>query len=201
MDNELRWDITAVERRGQIQKAVVIIGPILLLIVISTVADTLAKNHDFSFKKIIAVAFGVIVCFLILLIVNRFFPYKQRSYILNNEGLTISKGKKIRRYLWSDFDCFYQYYAGGYGNYQSQYRYDVTGDRRRILEAEKSIEGSIFYLKKIPKNIFAKLYKTFVVVYSEIANSNAVSDFLNSHLTQQTMSAKTELGLIFYEFK
>ena len=208
MNNELKWEISRAERRGQIQKAVIIIGPILLLLVISTVANTLIKNHGCSLKKIAAVVFFTILGFLVLLIINRFFPHKTRSYILNNNGLTVSKGKKTKKYLWGDFECFYPYYMNYSSLYKPDesssfdiYRSDAAGERRKMFEADKNIEGSIFYLKKKPENIFSRLYKSFVVIYSEVDNSNAVSDFLGSRLSQKIMSAKTELGLILYEFK
>ncbi len=204
MNNQLKWNITGAEKREQIQKLIIFIGPISFLLFLST----LLKQKNLNLEQVIFVPLSIILCFVVLLIVNKFFPHKEKTYVLEEDSLTISKGKKVKRYLWNDFECFHIYRVSMYepdkidkSSRFETYRSEVGGERKKMLETLKTIQGNIFYLKKKSKHIFAKLYKSFVVIYSEVDNSKAVLNFLNAHLSQKKMSVKDELGLVFYEFK
>ena len=209
MDNELKWSITRTEKQQLVQKALLILAPFAISIIYSALTQL-----GYSFKNTIILIIGLALSFLMLLLINRFFPYKERTYSFNDNGLIISKGKKMKRYLWSDFECFYTYYinygkrpdktdrSSSFDIYRSDVVHpDIDDENKKRFEEYHNIEESIIYLKKKQKNIFTKLYKSFVVVYSEVDNTSAVLDFLDSHLPQKTMSTKTELGLILYEFK
>ncbi len=201
MEAELKWQITSSKKRKQIQEGVLIIGPVLIGFIFLFLTSRF-NIYNISFKEIIYAILGVIISFLLLLLINKIFPYQDRKYSLDNNGITISKGKKTKRYLWTDFECFHPYSEGrGFKPDVRPRSLDLEESREKIFEAGKKIEGYIFYLKKKQKNIFSKLYKVFVVVYSEIENQKAVNKFLSNHLPKKSMKNTTDLGLIFYEFK
>jgi hypothetical protein len=199
MNDELNWKITPAEKREQIQKGVFVIGPLIIGFVFFALTSK-SGMRSISFKEITYSVLGAIVSFTLLLLINKIFPYKERIYSLSNNGLIISKGKKTKQYLWSDFECFYPY-SERYGFKPNSYQPDIEEKREEIFEAERGIEGEIFYLKKKSKNIFSKLYKVFVVVYSEINNQKAVNRFLSNQLSKKTVKTATDLGLVFYEFE
>ncbi len=139
-------------------------------------------------------------------LINRYFPYAERSYRMDGQGITISKGKKIKNYRWEEFVDYF-----------------VPGDRVPIQDGGVSAgnEGgsgevpapnypknyapsldfrTTFYLN--PKVYgLRKLMRNYVVVYGEADNSRKVNDFLSSYLPRRKMEARDEAGLMHYEFK
>ena len=215
MEN-LIWKITAVEKKKRTQRLIFRIW--LPFIILGIIAATIGypmlfsyhfitKGWIFILRQIIYTTIGVIGSLLLLLLINRFIPYQERSYFLDNNGLIISKGRKKKHYLWSDFEHFYPYserYISGPPQDVQQWHpqdYVAGGKREEIFKAESKTMGGIFYLKKKPKNILSKLYKSFVIIYSEPNNTNAVLKFLSSHLPTKQMKATSDLGLALYEFK
>ena len=142
---------------------------------------------------------GMVLSFGILLVVNKFLPYKERSYMLDNNGVTISRGRKTKFYSWNDFECFYPYSERFIASHSQDPA--IEEKREKIYEVDKSIEGEIFYLRKKPNNILDRLHKTFVVIYSKADNFNEVNNFLVNYLERKAMQNSTDLGLVFYEFK
>jgi len=185
MDNVLNWEINPADKKEQIQKGILIVGPLLIPVAIWA----LIRGGGFSPTDIIHVIFGLIIFFLLILLVNKILPYPKRSYSLDNNGIIISKGNKTKTYLWSDFECFYPYSE----------RYNAT--QSNIVQAGRNIEGEIFYLKAKPQNAISRFTKVFVVVYSGVTNSQTVKTFLLNHLPIKQMKGTTDLGFIFYEFQ
>jgi len=185
MDNELSWEINPLDRRKQIQKGILIIVPLFFPVVIWA----LIKSGGLNFRQIIYTILGLIIFSLFVLLVNKFIPYPKRSYFLNNDSITISKGNKTKKYVWNDFECFYPYSE----------RYNAA--QSEMVQARKNIEGDIFYLKVKPKTATSKLTKVFTVVYSGANNSQLVKAFLLNHLPIEPMTGTTDLGFVFYEFQ
>jgi hypothetical protein len=128
-------------------------------------------------------------------LVNLFFPYKKRSYVLSKEGINIAKGKKKKFFSW---DCFESFYPYRMIRVESEDNNSFRGD---LSKAESSAEGQIFYLKKKSVSSFSKLYKVFVIVRAEKENSEEVLNFLSSKLERKQMKPTSDLGLVFYKFK
>ena len=201
MNDEISWKITPSEKRKQIQKGILVIGPLIMGLLILVLTSRLALRN-ITFKEIIYSGLGVTISFILILLLNRIFPHKEKAYFLNDNGLIISKGKKTKQYSWNDFECFYPYSERySFKPNLSSYQSDIEEKRGEIFKTGRSIEGEIFYLKKKPKNIFSKLYKVFVVIYSEINNQEAINRFLSNKLSRKLMKDTTDLGMIFYEFK
>lgn len=200
-DKFLSWEITSTEKRKQIQKFILIVGPILVLlffagmtyfpqsITYKIVSGGLPDFLNTVFYSVL----GIIGSLILFFILNRFLIYRDRTFYFDDNGITISKGKKKKTFLWDEFECFYPYRQG--------YRKENNQLVDYALDASLQIQGQIFYLQKKQDNIFTKFYKAFVVIYSRPENSKSVSDFLSQHLIRKEMSATTDLGLVFYKFK
>lgn len=215
MEN-ISWEITAKEKGGRTQKVLFRLWfPLIILGIIATTVGypALFTYHLFSqgwsyvLQQTIYTVFGVMASFIILLVINKFARYKERSYFLDNKGITISKGNKKKQYLWDEFDLFF-IYSQRYITKSPQVSSNLHPQdslagpqRENILRTEQEIVGDIFYLKKKPKNILSKLFKSFVVVYSEPDNTSSVNEFLSGHIQKKEMRATSDLGLVFCEFK
>jgi len=215
MEN-LSWEITAREKKERTQKLIFRVWfPFIILgIVAATIGypalftyHFLTKGWIYILRQIFYTMIGVIGSFLLLLLINKLIPYKERTYFLDNNGIIISKGKKKKQYLWNEFEYFYpyskRYIPEPPRDLPQLHPQDSIGgpEREKIFSAEQQIVGEIFYLKKKPKNIFSRLYKSFVAIYSEPNNTRAINKFLSNYLQRRTMKATSDLGLIFYEFK
>ena len=215
MEN-LSWKITATEKKERTQKLIFRVW--LPLIILGIVAATIGypmlftyqfitNGWPFILQRIIYTTIGAIGSLLLLLLINKFIPYQERTYFLNDSGVTISKGSKKKNYLWSDFEYFYpyleRYISEPPRDFPQLHPQDSIGgpEREKIFGAEQEIVGEIFYLKKKPKNIFSRLYKFFVVIYCEPNNTGTVNKFLSNYLQRKTMKATSDLGMVFYEFK
>lgn len=203
----LTWEITPIKQKERNQKILFFLLSSLPIFIGIFITATSSSKVEFSSRDTLRVIFygvSVIVAILLLfLIINKFFPYQKRVYYLNNQGITISKGNKKKYYLWSDFECFYQYASqrGHVKSFRYSNKYILEEDIKRIIETEKEIQGQIFYLKKKSFGLLSKFYKIFAVVYAEPDNSEIVKIFLSKHLPQISMKANTDLGLVFYRFK
>jgi len=215
MEN-LNWKITSTERKERTKKLIFRIW--LPFIILGIVAATIGypalftyhfitKGWVYILQQIFYTMIGVMGSLLLLLLINKFISYKERTYFLDNNGITIFKGEKKRYYFWSDFEYFHpyseRYIPEPPRDFSQLHPQDSIGgpEREKIFGAEQEIVGEIFYLKKKPKNIFSRLYKSFVVIYSEPNNAGTVNKFLSNYLQRKTMKATSDLGIVFYEFK
>jgi hypothetical protein len=190
MNNQLDWQITRSEKRTRVQKSIFVFGPFLFLVIMGP----FLTNGIFDFRKIIYVALVGIIILLMVILANKIFPHKEKQYSLNNYGITISVGRKTKTYSWNEFESFY--------SYSLVIRKSANPSiSHQVAELNKDIRGDTFYLRKKSNNLISKLYKTFVVVYSETDNSEMVNEFLVNHLPKKEMTNTTDLGLVFYEFK
>ncbi len=199
----LTWTITPSERRSQIKKFILLSWvPLTLITVYSCfeyvnnfVSWVLRDGIRKAVVNVVAVILGVLFMTVLFFLVNLFFPYKKRSYVLNKEGIKIAKGKNEKFFSWNDFDFFYPYRTI---RTEPEDNNSFRGD---LLKAEESVEGQIFYLKKKSVSSFSKLYKVFVIVRAEKENSDKVLSFLSSKLERKQMKPTSDLGLVFYKFK
>lgn len=201
----LSWEISPGERKERVKKFLIIAGPAFISLVFFWLL-----GHDSAFPiwareeelrsaltNLFAILFVITALVGLFFISNLFWPYAKRTYKLNLEGIKIAKGRKTRFYPWSSFECFYPYRS-----YQrSRLKKDEQQTMNTINKANQSAEGQIFYLQKKCGNIPARLYKTFIVVYSEPDNSGQVMQFLTQRLPKKKMTDLTDLGLVFYQFK
>lgn len=210
--SELRWEIKPEEQRERSKKEFYLLLkslPLLALIFFSG----LIGSGDFSLFESLKGLF--VVMFLITVFLCIYYKFIKRAvdrkYVLNEQGLIITKGNKTQLYLWQEFECFYKYSALRYDSDNIKFkgnRYMSKQERGKIIEIEHAIEktnGDKFYLKKKTDSVFygasALTPKKFVVIYSEPDNSKTVEEFLNKVLPKKEMTATTDLGLVFYEFK
>jgi hypothetical protein len=186
MNNELTWRITPLEKRKSFQQGIIIVG----LMFISLFIRSLARGElDIEFQDGLYAVLSLAVSIPLLLLFNKIFPYKERAYHLSDNKVMISQGDKKKEYSWNEFDYFYSYLR-------------VKGSLApEILRETRETTGDIFYLRKKSKNPLSKLYKSFVIVYSESKNDKEVLNFLSRHLPRREKNITDELGLIFYEFK
>ena len=145
-----------------------------------------------------------VILFLFFLI-NKIFPYAERSYSMDNSGINITKGKRNKKYPWNEFECYYSYSERSRATAKvvrkENENYIGQSYRNTIYNEEKNLVGDIFYLKKRRKNFISKMYKKFVVVYGEAENSPTISKTLAHYLPRKKMTGTSDLGLVFYEFK
>lgn len=194
----LKWEITAQERKSMINTGIFIIGP---LIIFSFIGYISFWNEDIRLNAgdIIYASVGMIVAFTIAFLVNSFIRYRDRSYCIDDNGITITKGQKTRFYAWQEFESYY--------NYSERSKKDRAG-KTQLGEYDASIaekinenEGDVFYLKKRAKNPLFKIRTVFVVVYGKIDNSKDIDVFLERFLEKREMKNFTDLGLVLYKFK
>jgi hypothetical protein len=205
MNNEvLTWEIIPSEKRGQIKNFISKTWLVLIGLVIFSLFYYVSDFFSWALRegikpallRVVYVAIGVVAFIALFFLLNKFIPYRLRTYRLDDAGIAISKGKKKKYFSWKEFECFYPYRS-----YQSYPSYPGESMRGQLFEAGQQIEGQIFYLKKKSIGFFSKLCRIFVVVYSEPDNSKAVSKFLSKHLPSRKMTSSTDLGLVFYQFK
>jgi|GEM_PF-3339502 len=202
----LKWEITPIEKRQRNQQALILflkLSPIIIGIMATGIAKVELSLRDFLYAILYAILFfwGII---LFALIINKIYPFSQRIYLLDNQRITISKGRKKISYLWSDFEYFYEPAIGYYNKKSSNYSDSYSSIYEDVKSAEKemkTIEGRTFYLKRKSSNFLSKFYKIFVVVYSEPDNSENVLEFLRICLSHKQQTLKNDLGLIIYKFK
>lgn len=215
MEN-LNWTITAEERKKRTRKLVFRVwAPFIVLGVIAATIgypasfahDIAARGWFLTLQQAFYAMAGMAAGMLAMLLVNEIFPYSERTYLLDCKGLSVSSGKKKKNYPWDDFKCFYpyseRYFSKASRNSGQSGAQSFAGENRRgeIFNAEQEIAGAVFYLEKKPGNSFSRLFKFFVVVYSEPDNTKAVNKFLSEHLQRKTMKAASDLGLVSCEFK
>lgn len=200
----LTWEITPLEKRKRIRKFILKVWlAVIGLIIFSSFWNisgfyswALRQGIKSAFFEVIYITIAAAIFIWLFFFLNELTPYKLRTYRLDNRGIEISKGKKKKYFSWNEFECFYPYrFYRSYPNYPGELF------RRRILKLEQQIRGQIFYLKKKSTGPFAKLFKVFVVVYSEPDNIKAVEEFLSKHLPKKKRTLSIDLGLIFYQFK
>jgi hypothetical protein len=205
MNNEvLTWEIIPSEKRGQIKNFISKTWLVLIGLVIFSLFYYVSDFFSWALRegikpallRVVYVAIGVVAFIALFFLLNKFIPYRLRTYRLDDAGIAISKGKKKKYFSWKEFECFYPYRS-----YQSYPSYPGESMRGQLFEAGQQIEGQIFYLKKKSIGFFSKLCRIFVVVYSEPDNSKAASKFLSKHLPSRKMTSSTDLGLVFYQFK
>lgn len=199
---EIKWEITPVEKRSRLHGF--ILRTWWLFIIIGICAFTLAYPLPFfyrifswgfksTFETILYGLLGIGVAMIFVIAFNSIAPYKLHSYILNETGINISKGKKSKFFSWNQFEFFYPYRT-----YFKEGRTDFGGGNiNKVSNIEQEFQGKIIYLKQKSLGFI----KSFVVVYTEPDNQNQVVEFLNKHLAQKEMSAASDLGLVFYKFK
>lgn len=205
----LFWEISPSKKRKQIQKFILISGPILILLFVlglityfprSTIHTIVSHGLSYFLSNIFYAAIGISGAILSFLLFNRLLPYRNSAYYLDNEGILVVRGNKKKHFLWSEFECFCPY--RGYSRNTSLNKLDRMEDAGKYAyDASLQIQGRIFYLQKKRKNIFSKLYKVFVVVYSIPENSESVYNFISKYLMKKEMTNITDLGLVFYKFK
>ena len=195
-ENILSWEITISEKRKRIKKLIMVIGYPFFVIGITTVMFSYLGMRAVAvngfkgfFQLFITIVIVLILSIAMMTLVGRFYPFAYRKYILDENGITIIKNKKEKKYIWQQIDFFYMY-SKKYGNIKDK---NISG----IYQADNDIMGEIFYLKK--RNTF--IAKVFIVVYSEPNNSNSVRNFLSSFIREERMTSMSDLGLIFYKFK
>lgn len=204
-NKELNWKITNEEQNERKQKEFKLLLkslPFVGLLLLVSIHESL--HLDFILLIAVILLVSVVVLFVWDKISNK---VEERAYFLNEDGLTISKGDKIKSYAWRDFEYYYLYsieptasenkkFSGNSHLSKEDWEYMVETQR----QFEK-INGSTFYLKKKSKSLKRKLFKTFVVVQAEPDNSVKVNEFLSRHLNLEKMTSTTDLGLVSYEFK
>lgn len=209
LNNSLAWEITGEEKRERTQKLLLVIG--IPFVLMSAMGILFANSSSFSellsadslrslLREVAFVAIIAISAVLSLFVVNKFWPYADRKYQLDAGGVTISKGKRTKYFLWSEL--------GNYFIYRSFSAQRSTRDRlleptkKQVSLAIKNIEGEVFYLAKKPKNILSRIFiKTFAVIYTEPDNSQNVNNFISRYLLLKKMSPFDKFGLKFYYFK
>ena len=200
----MTWKITPIEKRKRVRKFILKTWLILIILVIFSLfyyrsdffSWMLHEGFKSTFNKILYTTIGVVVCICLFFLLNKFFPYRLRTYYLDDMGVVISKSRKKKHFFWNQFECFYPYRS-----YQSDSSYPKKSTKKQLLETEQQFEGQIFYLKKKSAGFLSVFYKIFIVIHSRPDNSKNVSKFLNRHLPQKKMTSNTDLGLIFYGFK
>jgi hypothetical protein len=190
---ELKWEITPQEKRFKIDRFIKVAWFPFVCLAVSYLVIKIFKSN---LQQIITELIIAIVVFVLIIAVNKIFPYKTRTYFLNEGGLVISKGNKQKKYFWNDFECFYNY-----SQRDNSWDAKQNNKKSRIFMASKTVSGDIFYLKRKAINISDKLRKVFVVVYTETENNKQVNEFLSNHLSIKDIKSSSDLGLVHYEFK
>lgn len=189
--NKLFWEITPDEKRLRTSRLVKTV--FIPMAGMAMLAFTAAYPMTFFYslftkgvsKTLIeALTYVAIVAVTMSLFfaANKIIPYARRTYILNDEGLRITKNRKKKIYAWDQFSLFYDYSERGQDN--------------GLKEEEARMIGKIFYLK-----VKTRLYKKFVVIYAEPDNCKQVYDYLKARLKEEKMLNTSDLGMVFYEFK
>lgn len=189
------YEITRQEARDQNAGIIQLLRIVLPLGILSSlVCAFVTGDYD---KNLPAMHHSLLIFLLAVLAraawVNRYYPYAYRTYQMDKEGITISKGKKMKRYAWKELEDYF-----------------VLGDRIPAPDAGAANGGSdafsaldfrtVFYLN--PKAYGWKgIMRKYIVIYGETDNSEKVNEFLASHLPRRKMEGRDEAGLMSYEFK
>ncbi len=203
--NFLHWTITSKEKRERNQKMILIMVIPLIGLVFITFGEQYFFS-DYQIDQVFLSVVGVVVSVSIFFLINKVFPYAERTYSIDNLGISITKGKKNKKYLWEEFECYYPYSERGrvkakVKSSNENKKYKGQQFRDTIFNTEKDIAGDIFYLKKKKTGFISKIYKKFVVVYGEAENSSKIRKILSCYLPRKRMRSSSDLGLVFYEFK
>lgn len=211
MLEKLAWEITPEERRDQISTFVsrtwfllVALAVIIPLLYFSTFLEIVFWGIARFLNTTAYSVVGVVIAIGGFFLINKFFRYKKRSYLFDDLGIKISKGKKEKMFSWSEFEYFYSYSsrfrATTRSVFSDQLAQTTTGMKKHLQDTESTIEGEIFYLKRTPVGL-SRICKIFVVVHTEPTNTGKVLDFLRQHLPEKQMTGSSDLGLVFYQFK
>lgn len=184
---KIEWEVKSGDRRKQVRIVFILALPWLLIFWV--VAPPL-----YDIKNNIAQLLYVLGIVAILIAGNELRPYQNRKYILSDNGVFISKGKRNKQYSWTNFSSFMAYGFNGESEDMIPVRREVINDLHRVGSQR---EGKIFYLKT---NDSGKVVKNYVVIRSEVESSDQVHDFLKGKLIEDKYSTSDELGLIKYEF-
>lgn len=207
MVKDITWEVTSKERRGQVQAFISRTWLLFVLLVI--IVPFFSTNTFFELRFwgigqfLHTVGYSILGVALVLagfFFLNKILRYRDRKYALNDEGIEISVGEKHKKFSWSDFEYFYAYSARGQHSSRSGTGNILQGTREQIGSVAQGIEGGIFYLQKRSGGILG-FGKVFVVVHAEPDNTGIVSRFLQQKLPEKQMTAGSDLGLVFYEFK
>lgn len=217
-DKSLTWKITPEEQKSRGHEYLILLLFSLPFVVWGIFSTATSRENSFDYDQMweilsygglfILLVVGIIV---VILILNKFFPYKERTYSLDDYGVTISKGGKKKTYSWDDFVCFYAYTED-----RNSARPSISSrnERNRIRISENTIKkligagkkaeeivGQMFYLRKRSLTLWSQFYKVIVVVYSEPDNITTVRDFLSKHLPRKHTGANIDFRLTMYRFK
>jgi len=208
----LYWELKPEDTRKRIRQFLyrIAIPFIFLAFIAATVGypllftDRITRGDYSSIIQdiIYMVGVGAIGSILIFFLVNKFIPYANRQYKINEKGITIRKNKKEKIYKWQDFDSFSIYFGLKEPIEEKKGRY-YRGEslRKEIIEAEKEIMGSVFYIMKKRSGFLSRFYKRFVVLYATSEKSSQVKDFLAIKIPEKKWKLGGDFGLTFYEFK
>jgi hypothetical protein len=197
------WNISGTERKRQIRTFILQAGLLFLVfmfilpsVLLTDTYSSVAHDTEFFIVFMYAVI-GAVISLTTFYTINTIFPHKNRTYSIDETGLTISKGTKTKHFTWSDFTCFYQYskrlklYPSG----------NTVGDiQKSMIEVQNKIEGSMFYLQK-KSGVFLGVGKVFVVIRTKPENEIEVIETLRKKLEEAPMTPTTDLGLVLYECK
>ena len=78
------------------------------------------------------------------------------------------------------------------------------GQRKALLQDLNGLEkanGRLYYLEKKQSGILNRLYKTFILIYTETDNDNLVEKKLSNHISEKTMTATTDMGMAFFKYR
>lgn len=191
----LEWKIERKETRRRTQKFIIAVLPVLILASLIYHFHYPAASVGLLLRRqfleiFFTVPIAILAAFIILLVINKFYPYSRRRYVLTNQGLDISKNKKTKHYNWNEFECFLVNEVIAENNIA-----------KAIGKLENIYIGKDFFLKKKERGILSKLRKTFVVIHSEPDDFETVRNFLARYIPERPKRIRDDLGLISYEFK
>jgi len=209
MEKEIySYEITKEETRKrnsiiiQLLRIILPLG-LLLGLLIAILTGGYDKNLSSMYYSLI---FFFFVIFARTALINRYYPYADRSYSMDESGITISKGKKVKRYAWKELEDYFvlgdRIQASGRDARKSG---DCASGRVSNLEIQENCPKILdfkttFYLN--PKRYgWGKIMKKYIIVYGEDDNSEKVNQVLASYLRRRKMEGKDEVGFMSYEFK
>ena len=179
MNDELKWTITSTEQKKRSLAALFILAPIIILYYLSSLGGHL------TFKGFLLEFLFIALVFILIYFALSRKTYNERTYFLGTDRILISKGNKSKEYYWNNFDYFFS---------------SRKWKKSEFYPKQRMVMGDSYYLRKKPNGFTSKLYKTFLVIYSEPENDEDVYQFLASRLPTKA-SVRDEMGLIVYEFK
>ncbi len=191
----LEWEITPQEAKTRTLQSIPVVSGIL-----AGLALILAiKEKSWIVLFVFA---GILAAFYVFTLI--FAKFKPRAFLINEAGITISKGTKQKTFVWDNFECFITHSMIANGSTRG-----VRDARARITASDiiaasnqlTEISGKTFYLKKKKQTFWDTFIKTFVVVYSEPDNSAVVEQALAEYLPHKPLDNSTEAGMVKYEFK